>query len=70
MIPEQVRDAELLLVRDAQGADVTALGVLLERYRLAVAPRVLGRPSNTEDAMLAALGRIQDLRDPAAIGPC
>ena len=80
-MPDQVdfdpsRAAELLLIRDAQAGDVTALGVLLERYRapmLAVALGVLGRPSDAEDAvqdaMLAALGRIQDLRDPGAIGP-
>ncbi len=78
---DQVHDtrsqaAEFLLVRDAQGGDVAALGVLLDRYRaamLAVALGVLGRPSDAEDAvqdaMLAALGRIQDLRDPDALGP-
>jgi RNA polymerase sigma factor (sigma-70 family) len=80
-MPDQVHDArsrtaELLLVRDAQAGDVAALGVLLDRYRpamLAVALGVLGRPSDAEDAvqdaMLTALGRIQDLRDPGAIGP-
>ena len=36
---------------------------------LAVALGVPGRPNDAEDAMLAALGRIQDLRDPGAIGP-
>jgi RNA polymerase sigma factor (sigma-70 family) len=80
-MPDQVDDdrsraAEFLLVRDAQAGDVAALGVLLDRYRaamLAVALSVLGRPSDAEDAvqdaMLTALGRIQDLRDPGAIGP-
>jgi RNA polymerase sigma factor (sigma-70 family) len=80
-MPDQVHDAgsrsaELLLVRDAQAGDVVALGVLFERYRPAmhaVALGVLGRPSDAEDAvqdaMLAALGRIGDLRDPGAIGP-
>ncbi len=80
-MPGQVHDArsrtaELLLVRDAQAGDVAALGVLLDRYRpemLAVALGALGRPSDAEDAvqeaMLTALGRIQDLRDPGAIGP-
>jgi RNA polymerase sigma factor (sigma-70 family) len=80
-MPEQVhstrsRTAELLLVSEAQSGDVAALSVLLERYRpalLAVALAVLGRPSDAEDAvqdtMLVALGRIQDLRDPGAIGP-
>jgi RNA polymerase sigma-70 factor (ECF subfamily) len=80
-MPDQVRDArsrtaELLLVRDAQAGDMAALGVLLDRYRpamLAVALGVLGRPSDAEDAvqdaMLTALGRIQDLRDPGAAGP-
>lgn len=70
------RRAEFLLVRDAQAGDVAALGVLIDRYRaamLAVALGVLGRPSDAEDAvqdaMLTALGRIQDLRDPSAIGP-
>jgi len=70
------RTDEFLLVRDAQAGDVAALSALLERYRpamLAVALGVLGRPSDAEDAvqdaMLAALGRIQDLRDPGAIGP-
>ena len=55
---------------------MAALGVLLDKYRpamLAVALGVLGRPSDAEDAvqdaMLTALGRIQDLRDPGAIGP-
>ncbi len=55
---------------------MAALGVLLDRYRpemLAVALGVLGRPSDAEDAvqeaMLTALGRIQDLRDPGAAGP-
>lgn len=55
---------------------MAALGVLLERHRpamLAVALSVLGRPSDAEDAvqdaMLTALGRIHDLRDPQAIGP-
>jgi RNA polymerase sigma factor (sigma-70 family) len=80
-MPDQVVDdpsrlAEFLLVRDAQAGDVAAMGVLLDRYRaamLAVALGVLGRPSDAEDvvqdAMLTALGRIQDLRDPGAIGP-
>jgi RNA polymerase sigma factor (sigma-70 family) len=80
-MPGQVHDArsrtaDFLLVCDAQAGDVAALGVLLDRYRpamLAVALGVLGRPSDAEDAvqdaMLAALGRIRDLRDPGAIGP-
>jgi RNA polymerase sigma factor (sigma-70 family) len=80
-MPGQVHDArsrtaEFALVHDAQAGDVAALGVLLDRYRpamLAVALGVLGRPSDAEDAvqdaMLTALGRIQDLRDPDAIGP-
>ena len=80
-MPDQVhatrsRAAEFQLVSDAQAGDVAALSALLERYRpamLAVALSVLGRPSDAEDAvqdaMLAALGRIEDLRDPGAIGP-
>ena len=70
------RTADHMLVRDAQAGDVTALGVLLDRYRpamFAVALSVLGRPSDAEDAvqdaMLTALGRIRDLRDPGAVGP-
>jgi len=80
-MPDQVHDdrsstADPLLVRDAQAGDVAALSVLLDRYRpamLAVALGVLGQPSDAEDAvqdaMLTALGRIRDLRDPGAIGP-
>ena len=80
-MPDRVHDPgsrteELLLVRDAQAGDVAALAVLLDSYRPtmhAVALGVLGRPGDAEDAvqdaMLAALGRIGDLRDPAAIGP-
>lgn len=70
------QDADHLLVRDAQAGDVAALGVLLDRHRpamFAVALSVLGKPSDAEDAvqdaMLTALGRIQDLRDPGAVGP-
>lgn len=70
------RSAERLLVRDAQAGDVAALGMLLDRYRpalFAVALGVLGKPSDAEDAvqeaMLTALGRIGDLRDPDAVGP-
>jgi RNA polymerase sigma-70 factor, ECF subfamily len=68
--------ADDVLVRAAKAGDVAALGVLLERYRpamSAVALGVLGRPGDAEDAvqdaMLTALGRIQDLRDPGAVGP-
>jgi RNA polymerase sigma-70 factor (ECF subfamily) len=70
------RTADRLLVHDAQAGDVAAFGVLLDRYRpamFAVALGVLGRPSDADDAvqdaMLTALGRIQDLRDPGAVGP-
>jgi len=70
------RPRDRFFVRQAQAGDVTALGVLLDRHRssmLAVALGVLGRPSDAEDAvqdaMLTALGRIQDLRDPSAVGP-
>ncbi|MEV6415197.1 sigma-70 family RNA polymerase sigma factor [Kribbella sp. NPDC051718] len=67
-------DAELTL--SAQGGDVGALGVLLQRHEAgmrAVALGVLGFGPDAEDAVqdavLVALRRIGDVRDPAAVGP-
>jgi RNA polymerase sigma-70 factor (ECF subfamily) len=67
-------DTELVLA--AQGGDAGGLAVLLERHRagmLAVALRILGYSPEAEDvvqdAVLVALRRIDELRDPAAVGP-
>lgn len=64
------------LVRAARSGDATSLAVLLERHRAgmqAVALSLLGHGPDAEDAvqdaMLVALRRIDDVRDPAAIGP-
>jgi RNA polymerase sigma factor (sigma-70 family) len=72
----QYRSVDHLLVHEAQAGDVAALGALLERYRpamFAVALAVLGKPGDAQDAvqdaMLTALTRIRDLRDPDAVGP-
>ncbi|MFD4638307.1 RNA polymerase sigma factor [Lentzea sp. NPDC058436] len=63
------------LTRAAQAGDVAALGVLLARHEAgmrAVALSVVGHGPDAEDAvqdaMLVALSRIGDLRDPAAVG--
>jgi RNA polymerase sigma factor (sigma-70 family) len=67
-------DAEL--VAAATGGDVAAFAVLLERHRAgmrAVALSLLGWGPDAEDvvqdAMLVALQRLSDLRDPTAAGP-
>jgi RNA polymerase sigma-70 factor (ECF subfamily) len=67
-------DAEL--VAAARGGDVAGFGALLERHRpgmRAVALSLLGwRPDAedvVQDAILVALGRLGDLRDPATAGP-
>ncbi|MFI6762593.1 RNA polymerase sigma factor [Micromonospora sp. NPDC050417] len=67
-------DSELALA--AQSGDATALGVLVARHQAgmqAVALSLLGYGPDAEDAVqdaiLTALGRIGDLRDPAAVGP-
>lgn len=67
-------DAELTLC--AQGGDVGALGLLLQRHEAgmrAVALGVLGFGPDADDAVqdaaLVALRRIGDVRDPAAVGP-
>jgi RNA polymerase sigma-70 factor (ECF subfamily) len=66
-------DAEL--VHAARTGDATSLGLLLERYRAslyAAALQILGRRSAAEDAVhetfVVALQRLDDLRDPAAVG--
>ena len=66
-------DAEL--VRAARGGDAASLGALLEHHRAemhAVALSVLGWGPEAEDAvqdaMLTALRRLGELRDPAAAG--
>jgi RNA polymerase sigma factor (sigma-70 family) len=67
-------DAEL--TRSAQGGDVAALGMLLQRHEAgmrAVALSLLGFGPDVDDvvqdAALVALRRIGELRDPAAVGP-
>ncbi|MET1071421.1 MAG: sigma factor, partial [Umezawaea sp.] len=71
MDPDVVSDVEL--VRAAQSGEVAALGTLLARHRAgmrAVALGVLGYGPDADDAVqdasLAALSGIGDLRDPAA----
>jgi RNA polymerase sigma-70 factor (ECF subfamily) len=71
---DEASDAELVLA--ARTGDIAGLALLLERYRPAMrasAIRVLGWRAEVEDAvqdaMLSALRRLDDLRDPAAAGP-
>jgi RNA polymerase sigma factor (sigma-70 family) len=66
-------DAEL--VRAAQNSDAASLGILLERYRVALyalALRILGHGPQAQDAVqdtfLIALGNIDRLREPEAVG--
>jgi RNA polymerase sigma factor (sigma-70 family) len=68
-----VSDRELVVA--ARGGDATSLGLLLERYRASlygVALQMLGNRAEAEDAVhetfLVALRRLNDVRDPAAIG--
>ena len=69
-----VSDAEL--VRTAQGGDATSLGILLERHRTplhALALQMLGghapqAQDAVQDAFLIALGNIDRLRQPEAVG--
>jgi RNA polymerase sigma factor (sigma-70 family) len=63
------------LVRGAQSGDAAALGVLLRRHEAgmrAVALAVLGHGPDAEDAvqdaMVVALGRIGEVRDPSSAG--
>ncbi|MEV4756114.1 sigma-70 family RNA polymerase sigma factor [Micromonospora sp. NPDC049559] len=74
MAADGVPDVEL--VRAARSGDGTALGVLLSRHAAgmqAVAVSLLGYGADAEDAvqdaMLMAMRRIEELRDPAAVGP-
>ncbi|MCO1594699.1 sigma-70 family RNA polymerase sigma factor [Micromonospora sp. RHAY321] len=67
-------DAELVLL--AQAGDAAALGVLLARHEAemrAVALSLLGYGPDAEDAvqdaMVVALRRVGEVRDPAAVGP-
>jgi RNA polymerase sigma factor (sigma-70 family) len=66
-------DAEL--VRAAQSGDATSLGFLLERYRVplyGLALQILGRGPEAQDAVhdafLVALRKIDQVREPAAVG--
>ena len=68
--------SETSLVLAAQQGDAAALGALLARHEAgmrAVAVQLLGYGGEADDAvqdaMLIALQRITDLRDPAAAGP-
>lgn len=69
-------DTDEQLVRAAWSGDSTSLAVLLARHRagmLAVALGVLGYGPDAEDAvqdaMLVAMSRIGQVRDPSAVGP-
>ena len=68
-----LNDAQL--VRAAQGGDVDSLGLLLERYRAplyGLALQILGHGWEAQDAVhdtfLVALRKIDQVRDPAAVG--
>src|SRR5215210_5140149 len=68
-----VSDAEL--VRAAQEGDVTSLGLLLERYRAplyGLALQILGHGPEAQDAVhdafLVALRKLDQVREPAAVG--
>jgi RNA polymerase sigma factor (sigma-70 family) len=63
------------LVRAAQAGDVASLGLLLERYRVplyCLALHILGHGWEAQDAVhdtfLVALRKIDQVRDPAAVG--
>jgi RNA polymerase sigma factor (sigma-70 family) len=63
------------LVRGAQSGDAAALGVLLRQHEAgmrAVALAILGHGPDAEDAvqdaMVVALGRIGEVRDPSSAG--
>ncbi|GAA4575873.1 RNA polymerase sigma factor [Planotetraspora kaengkrachanensis] len=69
-------ESDVDLVRAAQDGDATCLGLLVSRHQAgmrAVALSMLGYGPDAEDAvqdaMLTAVRRIGDLRDPAAAGP-
>ena len=68
-----VSDAEL--VRAAQRGDATSLGFLLERYRAplyGLALQIMGRGPEAQDAVqdafLVALRKVDQVREPAAVG--
>jgi RNA polymerase sigma factor (sigma-70 family) len=68
-----LNDAQL--VREAQGGDAASLGILLERYRAplyGLALQILGHGWEAQDAVhdtfLVALRKIDQVRDPAAVG--
>ena len=68
-----LNDAQL--VRAAQRGDVSSLGLLLERYRAplyGLALQILGHGWEAQDAVhdtfLVALRKIEQVRDPAAVG--
>jgi RNA polymerase sigma factor (sigma-70 family) len=68
-----LNDAQL--VRAAQGGDTASLGLLLERYRAplyGLALQILGHGWEAQDAVhdtfLVALRKIDQVRDPAAVG--
>lgn len=65
------------LVKAAQTGDVASLGILLERHRAslyAVALKILGYTPQAQDAVqdafLIALRKIDQLREPEAVGGC
>ncbi|MFD4555501.1 RNA polymerase sigma factor [Streptomyces sp. NPDC058469] len=69
------RTEDAKLTRAAQAGEVAALGLLLKRHRAgmrAVAVSILGPGADADDVMqdaaLAALLRIGDVRDPEAVG--
>ncbi|MFI7128682.1 RNA polymerase sigma factor [Nonomuraea sp. NPDC050153] len=73
---EEAAADDVMLTRAAQAGDVAALGLPLERHRAgmrAVALSILGPGPDVDvvmqDAMLIALRRIGDVRDPRAVGP-
>ena len=68
-------DGDVMLTKAAQSGDVAALALLLERHRAgmrAVALSILGPGPDADDAMqdaaLAALRGIADVRDPSRVG--
>lgn len=76
VVPTELGPSDAELVTSAQLGDAASLGVLLERHRSgmhAVALSLLGWGPETEDvvqdAILVALRRLGDLREPAAAGP-
>jgi RNA polymerase sigma-70 factor (ECF subfamily) len=75
-VAAEAHDRDAALVRAAQGGEIAALGLLLERHEpgmRAVALSILGPGPDAQDvvqdAALSALRRIADLRDPKAVGP-